>query len=139
MKYICSACIKKIPCVVELDKVGVEQPNRCIFDGTNKSNWKRYNPTNFEAKNKDLAAIKDILKEKLVAGKIYFGKQQFGWYIKVEKATYCDMCKFFKHEAINIKQCIYQDNIGSWENKLELNRHPFEINKNNDCNWFEKR
>ena len=63
-------------------------------------------------------------------------------------AVYCSECRFFNHKKLNtiaacikpvdLKQCLYSDNIGTWENRHDLRRLPQDINNNNDCTWFEE-
>ena len=69
-----------------------------------------------------------------------------------QSKVYCDQCRFYKHEtlakesdsveafrAVDISLCLYSENIGTWLNAKEPRRHPSELNKSNDCKWFEKK
>ena len=64
--------------------------------------------------------------------------------------VYCSECRWLQYSGVEIMQnreqtwvCPYCENkdatVDSWYGKNEFRFLPKEINRNNDCKWFEKK
>jgi len=64
-----------------------------------------------------------------------------------EKKVYCSNCKYLRWSVIYDYDCVHPDNKEKHSVDLWLHKkvnytslsHPKDINKNNDCKWFEEK
>lgn len=64
--------------------------------------------------------------------------------------VYCNQCKHYEFQTIEQtsptstkpvfrQKCLHSSNVGTWENTDDLRRKPSEINKDNNCLWYQKK
>ena len=54
-----------------------------------------------------------------------------------EDKVYCKFCRFLRKNNGGIYNCKHKSNLGDWMSPDVPSRYPEEINKRNDCKWFE--
>lgn len=152
MKYICNECMDidlfSNPCIVDLGEGFILFPQQCIFkDQPFPPNWKEYeDPIKTKEqewfirvdKPKNITEIFPDNEHRIVQemSKKYFGR------VKPPK-VYCGGCKYFMTVTDGKKTtdmlCCYPENVGDWRSETVFKSAPSEINKNNNCKWFEKK